>query len=272
MPFLDVDGMGAINVQRAGPRGGSPLVLLHGVGLDLTWWGDQFETFGRTRDVVAWDMPGHGLSQPLGGTPTFDALTTALEAVVLSAQAGPADLVGVSVGGMTAQTFALRRPDLVRSLTLVTTLCDFETPVREALRERAHVAVSEGMGRIAELSNERWFPSGFRARRPDVVDRATASLLRADPGFHAGMWNMISGLDLAERIAAITSPTLIVIGAEDRNAPVAMGEKMAGLIPHSSLRVLPGIGHFPPVEAPGLFNGLLGDFLATVDSTHPTTP
>lgn len=271
MSVVDVAGLGAVNVQRTGPRGRAPLVFLHPVGLDLTWWGDQFEAFGQDRDVLAWDMPGHGLSQSIPVDPTFEILADVLEEVLADADAGPAHLVGVSVGGMIAQIFALRRPDLVRSLTLVATLCDFEAPVRRALRERARVARAEGMGRIAALSNERWFPADFRQRRPDMLDRTTAALLRQRPDFHAAMWEMISGLDLAESIPAITCPTLIVVGAEDANAPVSMGEKMAGLIPHSTLEVLPGVGHFPPFETPALFNALLDAFLTAAEPVVPVT-
>ena len=265
MPSANVAGVGDINVVRTGPRAGVPVVFLHPAGLDLTWWGDQFEAFSGERDVIAFDLPGHGRSGPLDGTPTFDLMADVLEKVLVTAGGRPVHVVGVSIGGMIAQTFALRRPDLVQSLSLVATLCDFPGPARDALRERARVAREEGMGRIAELSNERWFPAAFRNRRPDVLDRATTSLVRQDASFHAALWEMISGLDLADRLPAIRCPTMIVAGAEDVNAQVSMGEKMASLIPEATLTVLPGVGHFPMIEAPQAFNELLRAFLATAD-------
>ncbi len=262
MPLVEIAGGPSINLVRAGPRGGPPVVLLHPVGLDLTWWDPQFAAFGGEHDVAAFDMPGHGLSSRPDAPPTFDAMAASLAGVLAHLDAGPAYLVGLSVGGMIAQTLALARPELVRSLCLVGTLCTFPDAVRDALRERARVAREERMSRIATLSQERWFPPAFRARRPDVLDRAAKSLLRQDPMFHAAMWEMIAALDLEARLPALTCPTLVVAGTEDINAPVAAGRRIAELIPGAALREVPGAGHFPPLEAPEVFNGLLRRFLA----------
>ncbi|MFD2414944.1 alpha/beta fold hydrolase [Amycolatopsis pigmentata] len=265
MTTLDVAGVTTINMVRTGPRGGSPVVFLHPVGLDLTWWGDQFSTFGPERDLLAFDMPGHGASGALTTPPSFEVMADTLEAVLDAAAAGPAHLVGLSVGGMIAQAFALRRPHLVRSLSLIATLCTFPEPVRDVLRERSRVAREEGMATIAELTNERWFPPSFRDQRPDVLDRAGKSLRAQDGEFHALMWDMIRGLNLEKNLPDITCPTMVVVGGSDGNSPPAAGERIAELIPGASLTVLPGVGHFPPYETPVAFNTLLRRFLAKVD-------
>jgi len=262
MPVIEIDGVCSINLVRAGPRGAPLIVFLHPVGLDLTWWGEQLEEFGRDHDVVAFDMPNHGLSGKLRERPSFKLLSSALEGVLTRIDAGPAHVVGVSVGGMIAQAFALRQPNLVRSLSLVATLCTFAEEARVALRERARISRAEGMVRIADLSNERWFPAAFRARRPDMLDRATKSLLLQDPDFHASMWEMIAALDLEARLPAITCPTLVVAGEDDVNAPVAAARRIASLIPGALLEVMAETGHFPPFEAPARFNALLRRFWA----------
>ena len=266
--MISVPGVAAINAVRTGPKGGPPLVFLHPVGLDLTWWGGQIDYFARDHDVIAFDMPNHGLSGKMPAQPSFNLMASALEGVLMQLGTGPAHLVGMSVGGMIAQHFALRRPELVSSLTLVATLCTFPAPVREALRERARIARAEGMAKIAQLSNERWFPPAFRERRPDMLDRATKSLLLQEPAFHASMWDMIAGLDLQAELSRITCPTLVVVGAEDGNAPLSAGKTIAGLIEGAVLHEIAEVGHFPPYEAPELFNALLHQFL-TKDGRGP---
>ena len=154
---------------------------------------------------------------------------------------------------MVAQRFALSHPELVRSLTLVATLCTFKDPVGEALRERARVARTHGMETIAQLSNARWFPPEFKGRRPDVLDRATTSLLSQHPNFHGSMWDMISALDFESDISAITCPTLVVVGAEVLNAPLAAGQKNCRFDGGASLQQVKALGHFPPIEQPRAF-------------------
>ena len=90
-----------------------------------------------------------------------------------------------------------------------------------------------------------------------MLDRAGKNVLRHDPMVYAEMWEMIAGLDLEARIADIACPTLVVAGAEDGNAPISAGQKIADLIPGASLHTLLNVGHFPPFEAPAAFNTLL---------------
>ena len=265
--LVHANDIGALNVARTEGHGGAPLLLLHPVALDLTWYGPQFEAFGGERDVVAFDMPGHGLSDDLSSPPSFDVMARAVEAVLEALGGVPADIVGVSVGGMIAQCFALRRPDLVRSLGLVATLCTFPAEIRQALRERARAAREEGMARVAELSNARWFTPAFRARRPDMLERTRRSLLQQPGEFHAGMWEMIASLDMETEIRTIACPTLVVTGTDDVNAPPAAAEQIARAIPDASLRLMPDLGHFPPFEAPDAFNAILRAFLAEVDAS-----
>ena len=122
------------------------------------------------------------------------------------------------------------------------------------------------MARIAQLSNERWFTPEHRARRPDMMERTRRSLLQQPSTFHAGMWEMIAGLDLETSIRAITCPTLVVTGTADINAPPAAAEQIARAIPGASLHLMPGVGHFPPFEAPDDFNAILRAFFAKVNA------
>lgn len=263
--IVPVDGVGQIYVAHTEPVGSPPIMFIHGVGLDLTWWGAQFQRFGDTRELIALDLPGHGQSSALGTPPTFDILSSAVERVIEELAQQPVHLVGLSVGGMIAQHVALRRPDLVRSLCLVATWCVFPDTIRGVLRERADVARREGMATIAELSTRRWFTEDFLKNRPDVVARATRSLLGQSPDFHAGMWDMIAGLDVESRITAISCPTLVVVGGADPNAPETAGRAIADRIGGSRLVVMPGLGHFPPLEADVAFNDLLEQFVRTVE-------
>jgi 3-oxoadipate enol-lactonase len=251
-----------IHSVRTGKRGAPLVVLVHAVGIDLTYWGDQIEMLRTAYDVVAYDLPGHGGSaRPAKGFGFADAVAT-LTGVITDADAGPAHIVGLSVGGMIAQNFALARPDLVRSLVLVDTTSTFPDTVRTALLERARLTRAQGMGAILKQTLERWFTEDFIQRRPDVIDRVTRTLLADDPEIHAGMWEMIATLDTAPRLASLDRPTLMVVGEHDPSTPVAASRAMAERIPGAVLHIVPDASHLAPLEQPSLVNEILQGFLA----------
>lgn len=263
---VQTETAGAINVVRTGPRGGSPLVFLHSVGLDSSWWDAQIDTFRDRFDVVAIDMPGHGLSDDMHGAPTFEALAKIVQDVLQTLDVEPAHIVGLSVGGMIAQLLAITSAHCARSLTLVGTACSIPDEMRGLLRERARVAKDADMALIAKLTIERWFTADFREARPDVIDRATISLLHRDQKFHSAMWEMVAGLSLEDQISSITCPTLVVVGEQDISSPPPAAMQIARGISASRLEIMAGVGHFPPVERPAAFNALLNDFLLKIET------
>lgn len=256
------DATPGLNMIRTGPRGGVPLLFLHALGLDLSVWEQQIHAFARDRDVIAIDLPGHGRSPHGQDAPSFAGFAEALVALLGALRTGPVDVVGISVGGMIAQTLAVTSPTQVRSLTLVATSCTFSDAVRQLLRQRAETVRTIGMEGIAPLHLARWFPAEFLAARPEIGDRLGKLLLRNDPAFHAQLWDMVAGLSLEQAIASLPHPTLVVAGADDASAPPAAGQLIVDRMAHARLAVVPACGHFPPLEHPDAFNALLRDFLA----------
>lgn len=261
MPIVKIADGPDINLVRTGPVGGVPIVFIHALGLDLTLWEHQFQEFGRDHDVVAFDLPGHGLSGGRDAPPTFASMARVAAGVLRYLNAGPVHLVGLSVGGMIAQTLAVTSPEMVRSLSLVATSCTFPDTVRKVIRERARVTREGGMEAIVPLHLERWFPPDFRTRRPDMLDRMGKILFRQNKEFHAAMWDMVVTLDVEQGLSALTCPVLVVAGEDDLSASPAAGQLIVNQIDAATLQVMPGSGHFPPLECPEVFNALLRSFL-----------
>jgi 3-oxoadipate enol-lactonase len=251
-----------VHSVRTGQRGAPLVVLIHAVGVDLTYWGDQIDMLQASYDVVAYDLPGHGGSaKPTKGFGFADAVAT-LTQVITDAEAGSAHIIGLSVGGMIAQNFALARPDLVRSLVLVDTTSTFPDAVRTAFHDRARLTRAEGMGAILKQTLERWFTADFAKRRPDVIDRTTKTLLADDPEIHAGMWEMIATHDTAPQLPSIDKPVLVVVGEHDPSTPVAAARAIAERIPGAVLHIVPDASHMAPLEKPSQVNDILQGFLA----------
>ena len=255
-----------INLVRTGLRGGVPVVLVHAVGIDLTYWDRQIDALRGTHDVVAFDLPGHGRSP---GTPvdwTLDNAAECLGHVIRGLGAGPAHLVGLSVGGMISQALALAQPGLVRSLTLIDTAAAFAEPGRIAMRDRAETARRGGMAAVLQTTIKRWFTADTELHRPDLVDRVSKTLLADDPLVHAAMWDMIAELDLVSHLHRIACPTLILVGEFDPSSPPAAARVLQENIGGAEMYIIAEASHMAPLEKPDVINAHLSRFLAAQNS------
>ncbi len=251
-----------LNSVRSGPRGQMPVVLVHPVGLDLTYWGPQVDALCDLYDVVAFDLPGQGRSP---GTPQDWSIPQAvsfLQQVVESTGSPAAHIVGLSVGGIISQAFAVAHPERVRSLTLISTAPTFSEQGREAMRKRAANVRQGGMQAVLQECLQRWFTEATVARRPDLIDRVTKTLLADDPEVHGAMWDMISAFDIVSDLHRITAPTLIMTGELDPSSPPSSAKLLHQEIAASELHIFPGFSHMLPFEAPSVINDHLLRFLA----------
>ena len=254
----------SIHMVRTGPRGDTPTILVHPVGMDLTYWGGQIEALHGSYDLVAYDLPGNG-STP--GTPadwTFDAAAATLAQVAESTSSERVNVVGISIGGMIAQSFALAHPDRMRSLVLIGTAATFSEEERSSARDRAATARRNGMAAIVPPTLDRWFTPETKAQRPDILDRVRKSMLAGDPATYAAMWEMIAGLNFAPRLGEIGCSTLIMTGATDPICPPETARALHAAIPGSRYAIVPRAAHMCILEQPVFINDqLLAFFAAT---------
>ncbi len=116
--YLELGGGDGGGDDRGGGAG-APVLLLHGFGADLNGWMFNQPALSDGRRVVALDLPGHGGSSRDVGAGDGEAFSRAVEGFLATLDLGRAHLVGHSMGGAIAALLAARRPDLVRTLTLI---------------------------------------------------------------------------------------------------------------------------------------------------------
>ena len=258
----------ALNYVRTGPprRERAPVVLLHSAGLDLTYWDAQIAALEPEHEVIAFDLPGHGASPALADSMTMVQLALSVSAAVSSLDCGPANIVGLSVGGLVAQQLALTHPAVVASLTLLDTAARFGPAGQAAMRQRADTVRHQGMAAILDGLFDHWFLPETRSRRPDLVDRATKTLLHDDADVHAALWDAIAGFDVHDSLAAIHVPTLVRVGEHDSSSPVSSARELEAGIRHARLHVIDDAAHLSPIEQPVAVSGHLAAFF------HSLTP
>lgn len=244
---------------------GPPLVFLHGLGGDHSYWRYQMKHFGRTRRCIAWDMPGYGASPPPWEM-SFPVLATTLRDLLDALGLAKVHLVGQSLGGMIAQEFALAFPDRLASLALCATTAAFARGDGEF--QRRFVADRLGplddghsMAELAPVHVRRVMHPGAD---PEAVQIAIGCMSNVPVPSYRAATQMIAGFDRRDAIARIACPTLLVAGEQDAVAPVAAMQRMAERIKGARLVTIAGAGHLVNLERPHEFDAALEAFLAGV--------
>jgi 3-oxoadipate enol-lactonase len=252
-------------------RGSRPntIVFLPALGTQSSMWERQISVFSGTHTVIAPEFGGHDAgSQELTLASLADDLVRVLDAVGNTW----VHVVGISMGGMVAQEFALRYPDRTRSLVLVNTASRYDQSARSALLERATTVEREGMASIADATIGRWFTAGFVKSGEPIVDRIRAMLRSANPATYAAAARAVADVNTFERLSQIDVPTLVVRGEQDVSMPPVASEELKDAIHGARMVTIPDAAHLLAVQSPEPFQDLLAPFLQAVDEDAEVKP
>jgi 3-oxoadipate enol-lactonase len=254
-----------------GQRGGTPVLLIQGLGMNARGWALQRGAFGRRHRCIAVDNRGTGHSDAPPGP--YDLVRMASDAVEVldDAGVGRAHIVGASMGGVIAQIIGVLHPERVQSLVLACTACRHHKWRRELLAEWAELVTAHGMQAMTD-DGMRWLIGPRLQRRFGVFVNVLARVLvQTKPAAFAAQVDAILAMsdDMRNELHTITAPTLVITGSQDTLTPLGDAEEMAELISGSRLYVLRGAAHGLMAEAPNAFNDAVLRFIDAVDETTP---
>lgn len=276
LPAWPGEQVAGLHVRR-GPRGGGePALFVHGLGGSATNWTDLMGALAGRVEGDAVDLPGFGHSPPPADRRyTVGAHARAVVRLLEHQGRGPVHLFGNSLGGAVATRLASDRPDLVRSLTLVSPALPDLRPKRGS-DPRLPLLLMPGLGTLVNRA--------LAQRSPEQRARAVVDLCFADPSaipaqrlretvaevrrrsalpydgdaFTSSLRGLVGTYlvrgdkALWARAARVQAPTLLVWGALDRLVDVALAPRAAATFPHARLLVLDGVGHVAQMERPEL--------------------
>jgi len=243
---------------------GVPVVLVHGLALDVRMWDEQVPALAGIAKVVRYDVRGFGRSTRDNHTEYSHAgdLWRLLDHLEIDS----AVLVGQSMGGLIVIEAALAAPERVTALVLLDSVLD-GVPWDPA-SDRGMDAIGDGLraGGL-EAAKDAWLRHGFfvpARRRPDIARRLTemvgdypgAGWTGPDP--HAPR---PPSIDL---LATIAAPTTVVIGELDVPCFHVMAGVLADRIPGARKVTVPQVGHMVNMEAPDAVNALLPEVVLAV--------
>ena len=264
--------LGRIYVHDAGPVAGPAALMWPSLFTDgPTSWGQQLSGMhARGWRTLLVDPPGTGHTAAASQVFTMERCAEAAVEILDAAAVEKAVIVGLSWGGYVGMRVALAAPDRVWGLVLSNTGA---RSVPFALRQRNRL--------LASLIQAHAIPGGpSRLIMPGLISKHTR---RQDPSFAADLAATIDGLDptglaravrsvlveptsIVNRLRHISTPVLVITGAEDRGLPPSYSTELANRIPGARLHVLPDVGHLSPREAPREVAVLIDNFLASLSS------
>jgi len=227
---------------------GPTLIFLNSLGSDLRIWQAVTARLPQHYGVLCYDQRGHGLSDAPPGPCSLSTLAADLLGLMGQLAIERAVLVGVSVGGMIAQQFALTYPERVTALVL----CDTGAKIGTAAywTERATAVRTHGMEPLTETILARWFSAEFAMHQPAAY-RGYANMLGRTPAEgYAATCEALRDADLREVVSTIDVPTLVLCGDEDLATPPSLGQTLAAAIPNAHFVLVEKAGHIPSIEQP----------------------
>lgn len=252
-----------VNYQISGS--GPCVVFAHSLGSDLSIWEAQESALAARHTVLRYDLRGHGATPHATGMPPgaydFDLLAHDVVDLLDMLKIKTASFVGISLGGMIGQALALAAPSRLEKLVLADTSGRYPPEVQASWPERIRQIEAAGLEPLVGPTLERWFTAPYRAAHPELVERI-GNIIRGTsvPGY-TGCCHAIAGLDFLDKLHAVKTPTLVLVGDQDVGTPPAMAATLAAAIPGARLEVIPGAAHLSNIEQADVFNRLLLDFL-----------
>ncbi|MGO4257653.1 alpha/beta fold hydrolase [Marmoricola sp. RAF53] len=269
MTLIQVNGK-QVNIEDTGTPAGDPdapvLVMGHGLLFSTSMWREQVAALRASYRCVTVDWCGQGATPAVPGGADMDSLYADLVGVIEHLDVGPVHYLGLSMGGFVGLRLAARRPDLVRTLTLIDTSSGPEDP--DKVKKYRLLGTIYGLvglkpllGQVAPIM---FTPAFLRTPAGKDVVATWVGELGGQPrrGTKQAILGVVDREPVHDEIGAITAPTLVIVGAEDVATPVAKAKRIAASIPGARLETLPGVGHVSTLEAPQAVNALILPFLA----------
>ncbi|WP_420403473.1 3-oxoadipate enol-lactonase [Nisaea sp.] len=259
MPLIDANGI-RLHYRIDGPEDGRPLLLSNSLASNLHMWDPQIaDLTAAGLRVIRYDSRGHGGSDAPEGPYSIEMLAEDAVALLDGLGVVRADFCGLSKGGMVGQMLGVRHANRVSKLILADT--GAYMPTKEMWDGRIKTVEKGGMEAVADATLERWFTPASHQSRPGDLEKVREMILGTPPQGFIGCCRAIQAMDQRGSIGAITTPTLVLVGAEDPATTPDHAKEIHGLIKGSSYVEIPAAAHFANFEQPELFTKAMLEFL-----------
>ena len=237
------------------------MTLSHSLACDSSMWDPQMALLTKRFKVLRFDTRGHGQSDAPDADYTLDQMADDVHGLLTGLGITKTHWMGLSMGGMIGQAYALKHPGMFASMVLADTTSRRPPNAAAMWGERMQIARTKGMEGLVEPTLARWFTDAYRPAHPDVMAKI-GKVIRNTPGAgYAGCCAAIAQIDFTERLKEIKCPVLVLVGDQDHGTPVAMSEQIRDNLPGAKMQVIANASHISNVEQADVFNQAIDTFL-----------
>jgi len=262
MPFATVNGA-RIHYVESGS--GPAVVFSHG----LFWSGRMFEAqlaaLSDRYRCIAFDHRGQGSSEITAGGYDMDALSEDAAKLIEQLGAGPCHWVGLSMGGFVGMRLAARRPELIRSLSLLNTAADPEPRANVGrYKIMGTIARAVGLRPFANIAMKAMFGKTFLAdpaRVAQKVELRGRIVANRRAGAVRSLYAVVDRSGIESELSKIRVPTLVIAGEEDLSVVPARAQRTAAAIAGAAFQLIPRAGHSSTMEEPAAVSAALRAFI-----------
>ncbi len=245
-----------------GPQNAPWVTLSNSLATTHQMWEPQMEALTKNYRVLRYDKRGHGESEATPGPYSFELLADDVFALLEALQITHTHFVGLSMGGMTGMTMALKKPGVLRTLVLCDTASQDPLGDPKLWQQRIDAVNVGGMVPMVEMTVARFLTADTIMSQPTVADAVRQMVRATSTVGYSGCCQALSKLALSDRISAITLPTLVVVGAEDPATNVGMAKGIQERIAGSELVIIERAAHLSNMDQPAAFSAAVLGFLA----------
>ena len=222
----------------------TPIVFIHGVGLNHTIWKPQIDAFNNT--VIAYDILGHGKTPLNKDNISFDDFSNQLISIVNELEMEKIHLVGFSIGSLIARNFATKFNDRLESLTLLCSIFNRSQEQQQIVKDRFELVKKSKT--LSKQALNRWFTDDYLEKHPNTYEKISSILEENNMENFLNIYQLFVNHKDNEQFEKIKTKTLVITGEGDIGSTPKMSENLSKVINNSKVKIISKGKHLCSIE------------------------
>jgi len=222
----------------------TPIVFIHGVGLNHTIWKPQIDAFNNT--VIAYDILGHGKTPLNKDNISFDDFSNQLINLIDELKIKKIHLVGFSIGSLIARNFASKFNERLESLTLLCSIFQRNQEQQQIVKDRFELAKKSKS--LSKQALKRWFTDDYLEKHPNIYEKISLILEENNMENFLKVYQLFVNHEDNEKFENINTKTLVMTGEGDIGSTPEMSKNLSNIINNSEVKIISKGKHLCSIE------------------------